>query len=56
VGVRRLHDINRTGWWLLILLIPLIGFIVIIIFLLQDSTPGENEYGANPKESTDIVV
>ncbi|RKZ43234.1 MAG: DUF805 domain-containing protein [Gammaproteobacteria bacterium] len=56
VGVRRLHDISRTGWWLLILLIPLIGFIVIIIFLLQDSTPGENEYGANPKEATDIVV
>ena len=56
VGVRRLHDIGRTGWWLLILLIPLIGFIVIIIFLLQDSTPCENEYGANPKEATDIVV
>ena len=56
VGVRRLHDISRTGWWLLILLIPLIGFIVIIIFLLQDSTPGENQYGANPKEATGVVV
>ncbi len=49
VGVRRLHDTNRSGWWLLISLIPLIGTIVLIVFLVQDSQPGENRYGPNPK-------
>ncbi len=49
VSVRRLHDIGRTGWWLLILLIPVIGFIVLFIFFVQDSNPGENQYGDNPK-------
>lgn len=49
VSVRRLHDTSRSGWWLLISLIPLIGFIVLLIFMLQNSTPGQNQYGANPK-------
>ena len=49
VGVRRLHDTNRTGWWLLIGLIPLIGAIVLLIFFVQDSQAGENQYGPNPK-------
>ena len=49
VAVRRLHDTGRTGWWLLITLIPLIGFIVFIVFAVQDSQPGDNEYGPNPK-------
>ena len=49
VGVRRLHDINRSGWWLLISLIPLVGLIVVIVFSVQDSYPGENAYGPNPK-------
>jgi uncharacterized membrane protein YhaH (DUF805 family) len=51
VGVRRLHDIGRSGWWLLIGIIPLIGVIVLIVFLVKDSEPGENLYGANPKET-----
>jgi len=51
VSVRRLHDTNRSGWWLLIGLIPLIGGIILICFLVQDSQPGENKYGPNPKES-----
>ena len=50
VGVRRLHDTGRSGWWILIGLIPLIGAIVLIMFTIQDSAPGENEYGPNPKE------
>ena len=49
VGVRRLHDTNRTGWWLLIALVPLVGAIILIVFFAQDSQPGENQYGPNPK-------
>jgi uncharacterized membrane protein YhaH (DUF805 family) len=49
VTVRRLHDTNRTGWWVLIGLIPIIGFIVLLIFTVQDSQKGENQYGPNPK-------
>jgi uncharacterized membrane protein YhaH (DUF805 family) len=51
VSVRRLHDTGRTGWWLLIGFIPLIGAIVLIVFTVQDSTPGPNQYGPNPKEA-----
>ncbi len=49
VTIRRLHDTDRSGWWLLISLIPLIGAIVLLIFVVQDSSPGENKYGQNPK-------
>jgi len=49
VDIRRLHDTNRTGWWLLIGLIPIIGWIVLLIFMVQDSQKGENQYGPNPK-------
>ena len=52
VSVRRLHDTERSGWWLLIGLIPLLGAIVLIIFMVQDSNTGENQYGANPKGAT----
>ena len=48
LGVRRLHDTDRTGWWLLITLVPLIGAIMIIVYACNDSTP-DNEYGPNPK-------
>ena len=49
VAVRRLHDTNRSGWWLLLALIPFIGAIVLIIFMILDSQPGDNQYGPNPK-------
>ena len=52
VGVRRLHDTNRSGWWLLLGLVPLIGFIVLIVFFVIDSDQGDNQYGSNPKGST----
>ncbi len=52
VGVRRLHDTSRSGWWLFIALIPLIGAIVLIIFFASDSKPEENQYGISPKAST----
>ena len=49
VGARRLHDTGRSGWWLLLGLVPLIGFLVLLFFFVQDSHAGANEYGANPK-------
>ena len=49
VGARRLHDTDRSGWWQLIALIPLIGFIILLVFFCLDSKPGENRFGANPK-------
>ncbi len=48
VGARRLHDTGRSGWWLLIGLIPVIGWIVLIVFFVQDSQQ-DNQYGPNPK-------
>lgn len=50
VSVRRLHDTNHSGYWLFITLIPLIGLIIFIVFLISDSQVGENKYGPNPKE------
>jgi len=52
VTVRRLHDTNRSGWWLLIILLPIIGTIVLLVFMVSDSQPGQNQYGPNPKEMT----
>jgi uncharacterized membrane protein YhaH (DUF805 family) len=49
VTVRRLHDTNRSGWWILIGLIPLIGGIVLLVFECQDSQPGQNAHGPSPK-------
>lgn len=48
ITARRLHDTGRSGWWQLLNLIPLIGGIILIIFLILDSTE-ENKWGANPK-------
>ena len=52
VGVRRLHDINRNGWWLLVSLVPLIGWIIAIYFAVKEGDAGSNTYGANPKDLT----
>lgn len=49
VGVRRLHDTGKTGWWILIGLVPCIGFIVLLIFYLQDGQRTSNQYGPDPK-------
>jgi uncharacterized membrane protein YhaH (DUF805 family)/phage shock protein PspC (stress-responsive transcriptional regulator) len=49
VVVRRLHDTGRSGWWVLITLIPLIGGIWLLVLILEDSQRGDNRYGANPK-------
>ena len=49
-AVRRLHDVGKSGWMMFIALIPLIGAIWLIVLMVTDSNPGENQYGANPKE------
>ncbi|MFI7026726.1 DUF805 domain-containing protein [Micromonospora sp. NPDC049900] len=49
VSVRRLHDLGRSGWWLLIGLIPIVGWIVLIVFFVQDGQPGPNRFGPSPK-------
>lgn len=48
VAVRRLHDIGKSGWWVL-LIITVIGSLLLIFWWVQDSQDGENEYGPNPK-------
>jgi len=50
VTVRRLHDSDRSGWWILIALIPFVGFIVLLIFMILGGTHGPNRFGADPVE------
>ncbi|MBN1181634.1 MAG: DUF805 domain-containing protein [Bacteroidales bacterium] len=56
VTIRRLHDINKSGWTILLGLIPIIGQIIFFIFLIQDGDQGENQYGLNPRENTILNV
>lgn len=49
VFVRRMHDTGRSGWWWFIVLVPFVGWIVLLVFACQDSQPGDNRYGPNPK-------
>jgi uncharacterized membrane protein YhaH (DUF805 family) len=50
VSVRRLHDTDRSGWWLLATFFPFLGAIVLLLFMAQDSDPKTNEYGPSPKQ------
>ena len=50
VSIRRLHDIGKSGWWYLIGLIPLIGWIILLVYYCTDSEPYDNKWGANPKQ------
>ena len=47
-GVRRLHDTDRSGWWLLIAFIPLVGAIVLLVFFVLEGTKGDNRFGPDP--------
>ena len=49
VTIRRLHDTDRSGWTLLLALIPLVGAIVLLVFYCTEGTPGPNRFGADPK-------
>jgi uncharacterized membrane protein YhaH (DUF805 family) len=49
VSIRRLHDTDRSGWWLLIVLVPLVGAILLIVWYCTEGTRGPNRFGADPK-------
>lgn len=49
VGARRLHDIGKSGWWQLLILLPVVGFIILLLFWVRDGQAGQNLYGNNPK-------
>ncbi|MFQ6370893.1 DUF805 domain-containing protein [Shewanella sp. YIC-542] len=49
LAARRLHDTDRSGWWQLLGFIPVLGWIVLLVFYCLDGTPSENRFGSNPK-------
>ena len=52
VIVRRLHDTERTGWWMLIAFIPFVGVLILLVFLILQGTRGDNRFGPDPKAET----
>ena len=48
IGIRRLHDLDKSGWWTLIVLIPLVGAIILIVWYCTKGTPGANRFGPEP--------
>lgn len=54
VAVRRLHDVGKSGWMVLINLIPIVGFIWFLVLLTKDSNVGDNKYGPNSKQTTTV--
>ena len=56
ITVRRLHDIDKSGWWYLISLIPLVGGIILIVFLATEGTYGPNLYGPDPIEEEELLL
>jgi uncharacterized membrane protein YhaH (DUF805 family) len=55
VGVRRLHDVGKSGWFFFIALIPLVGAIWLLVLLFTDGQKGANQYGADPKNQSDEI-
>ncbi|MCL2040229.1 MAG: DUF805 domain-containing protein [Bacteroidetes bacterium] len=54
VAVRRLHDIGKSGWFYFLLLVPIIGAIILIVWACKPGDEGENEYGQDPKETSEV--
>lgn len=54
LATRRLHDIGKSGWWQLLALIPVVGSIVLLVFLVKQGDPGENQFGPNPLNDVNI--
>ncbi|WP_422020613.1 DUF805 domain-containing protein [Roseibium sp.] len=48
VAVRRLHDIDHSGWWFLLILVPIVGFLILLYWFVQPGTKGDNQYGEAP--------
>ncbi|MEI8595463.1 DUF805 domain-containing protein [Photobacterium sp. Hal280] len=55
VTVRRLHDTNRSGWWMLVAFVPLIGAIIGLSVMMEAGTSGENDYGPDPKAAPALI-
>jgi uncharacterized membrane protein YhaH (DUF805 family) len=51
VGARRLHDTDRSGWWLLLFFVPIVGWIVLIVWFVKTGTQGANRFGDDPKNT-----
>ncbi len=51
VSIRRLHDSDHSGWWMLFVFVPLVGLIVLLVLLLRNGTKGDNRFGPDPKAS-----
>jgi uncharacterized membrane protein YhaH (DUF805 family) len=56
VSVRRLHDIDRSGWWMLLWFVPFLGWFTLFIFYCLDGTAGSNQFGPDPKERGVVEV
>ena len=54
IGIRRLHDIGKSGWWLLISFIPIIGTIILLVFLATEGQTGKNQYGEDPRKTIQV--
>jgi uncharacterized membrane protein YhaH (DUF805 family) len=55
IVVRRLHDVGKSGWFMLIAAIPLVGAIWMLVLMCRDGEPGANAYGPNPKQAIDAI-
>ncbi len=56
VGVRRLHDVDKSGWWYLLIFVPLIGVLILIYFFIQKGTDGPNQFGNDPIAAGQIAA
>ncbi|MCD6029104.1 MAG: hypothetical protein K0S78_1278 [Thermomicrobiales bacterium] len=56
VSVRRLHDTDRSGWWYLLVFIPIVGAIVLLVFFLGQGTPGTNRFGPPPRRTRSVAT
>lgn len=56
VATRRMHDIGQSGWWVLIYLVPYVGWLIFLIMACRDGQSHSNEYGSNPKDEPQVLV
>ena len=56
VKVRRAHDFNASGWWILASAVPNLGFLVELFFAVMPGTAGENDFGPDPRTAADVTV